>query len=251
MKTISLINYIYLGTNIWYLQVVRGGTAYSGPGFVKANVDSLLRRLSEYGLVVSYRAAKKLEKYNSDLATEVEENKISEEQAKRIRELAKSLRPTIDAEADGLHAHIINEHRYDSYKLLNSPLKFFNDDVCERLPDIAIGDIEEAAKCIAYERATAVAFHLMRATEAALKEYYCSKVKRSRVQMMWGPMVSHLRKRPKPDVILLDHLDGIRRNFRNPTQHPDKVYDMNEAQDLFGVCIDVLNRVAAGLPVRA
>jgi len=41
-----------------------------------------------------------------------------------------------------------------------------------------------------------------------------------------------------------DHLDHIRRSFRNPTQHPDKIYDIQEAQDLFGLCVDAVNRMS-------
>lgn len=51
------------------------------------------------------------------------------------------------------------------------------------------------------------------------------------------------RKKPPP-AALLDNLDNIRRSFRNPTQHPDKIYDIQEAQDLFHLCVDVVNRMA-------
>lgn len=117
--------------------------------------------------------------------------------------------------------------------------------VFNKLPEIAIKDFDEAGKCIAFERSTAAAFHLLRATESVLRNYYLSIVKRNRVSPLnWGPMLKSLRSRKKrPDDVLLDHLDGIRRNFRNPTQHPEKVYDINEAQDLLGICIDVVNRM--------
>jgi len=48
----------------------------------------------------------------------------------------------------------------------------------------------------------------------------------------------------RPDPLILDHLDHIRRSFRNPTQHPDKIYDIQEAQDLFGLCVDAVNRMS-------
>jgi hypothetical protein len=58
-------------------------------------------------------------------------------------------------------------------------------------------------------------------------------------------MIKHLReRRSAPPKVLLDHLDGIRTNFRNPTQHPDATYDIHEAQDLFSVCVDAVNRAA-------
>jgi hypothetical protein len=48
-------------------------------------------------------------------------------------------------------------------------------------------------------------------------------------------------KRPPP--LILQNLDHIRVNFRNPTQHPDKIYDIQEVQDLFGLCVDAANRM--------
>ena len=85
----------------------------------------------------------------------------------------------------------------------------------------------------------------MRAVEGALRNYYVAIVKRQRVKdLLWGPMIRHLQKRRSPPPApLLDHLDSIRANFRNPTQHPEARYDLDEAQDLMAVCIDALNRL--------
>ncbi len=49
---------------------------------------------------------------------------------------------------------------------------------------------------------------------------------------------------------LYDHLNNIRRNFRNPTQHPDKIYDIEEVQDLFNLCIDVVDRMVPEIRKR-
>ena len=55
------------------------------------------------------------------------------------------------------------------------------------------------------------------------------------------------QRRDAPSDELLENLDLIRRSFRNPTAHPEKSYDIDEAQDLFGLCIDVVNRMAREL----
>jgi hypothetical protein len=67
---------------------------------------------------------------------------------------------------------------------------------------------------------------------------------------MWGAMVQDLRKRRKarPYEVLINNLDNIRNSFRNPTQHPEKIYDIHEVQDLWGICIDAINRMAVALP---
>jgi len=84
------------------------------------------------------------------------------------------------------------------------------------------------------------------ATEGSLREMYCGLVKRGRVDpLLWYSMVDHLRKRSKPPPRpLLDQLDGIRHNFRNPTQHPDAVSDIQEAQDLWPLTVDAITRMA-------
>lgn len=105
-------------------------------------------------------------------------------------------------------------------------------------------DFASGCRCIALNLPTAAAFHLMRCVEGVLRAYYCQVVKRGRVKkLMWPDMIEHLKKRrdspPKP---LLDNLDNIRFNFRNPTQHPDARFDLDEAQDLLALCIEAVNR---------
>ncbi len=64
---------------------------------------------------------------------------------------------------------------------------------------------------------------------------------------MWGTMTDQLRGRKEVSKPLLDVLDNIRINFRNPTTHPKKVYDLNEVQDLFNLCCDSINRIVKNI----
>ena len=66
---------------------------------------------------------------------------------------------------------------------------------------------------------------------------------------MWGPMTNELRakKSKKPPDVVLNSLDLVRTSYRNPTQHPDATYDIQSAQDLMGVCIDLVNRMTSEL----
>jgi len=62
---------------------------------------------------------------------------------------------------------------------------------------------------------------------------------------MWGDMLKQLVERKKnrlPDS-LLECLDNIRESYRNPTNHPEAVYNIDEAEDLLGLCIDVTNKM--------
>jgi len=62
-------------------------------------------------------------------------------------------------------------------------------------------------------------------------------------------MTEELRRKnkPRPTIKLLDHLDSMRRNFRNPTQHPELFYTMDEAQDLLSHTIGAMNMICREL----
>src|SRR5262249_40866727 len=101
-------------------------------------------------------------------------------------------------------------------------------------------------RCITMNLSTAAAFHLMRCVEDCVKLLYFQFVKTGRMEKpMWGPMVEKLKNKnkPKPSPEILDQLDIIRTNFRNPTQHPQKFYNIDEAQDLLNASIVAIGGV--------
>ena len=40
-------------------------------------------------------------------------------------------------------------------------------------------------------------------------------------------------KKNKPNKVILSSLDLVRESYRNPTQHPEAFYTIDEAQNLF------------------
>ena len=107
-------------------------------------------------------------------------------------------------------------------------------------------DFSEAGKCLVCSRPTASAFHILRATEGELRQLYLHKVKRNRIPepRNWGPITGSLKERREklPDE-LMALLDHIRKSYRNPTQHPEAEYTLDQAQDLFGLCSDAIARM--------
>jgi hypothetical protein len=107
-------------------------------------------------------------------------------------------------------------------------------------------DFSEAGKCIVFERSTAAAFHILRATEVLVRLYYKKFLRKKPDGKTWGQLLNELKNKPsgkKPNPVTVNHLINIKDSFRNPTQHPDKVYDIQEVQDLLSVCIDVVNKM--------
>lgn len=178
---------IYFGTTLRYLQDAPSRTI-KGTGQVLYNIDRFLQSVDELGFTVTRRAASRLSNFREkiDKATEA---RLSEAEVTELKEIMKELRPTLLAEAGGTVAYVISERRYPIEKLLDDPGSLWATDVFRDLPQLAQYDFGEAAKCLAFERPTAAAFHMLRATELTLRHYYCQKMRQKRAELMWGPMI--------------------------------------------------------------
>ena len=123
---------------------------------------------------------------------------------------------------------IISEKRIDVNKLLFDIKSLLAKDVFDALPDSIQYDLKESGKCIGFECPTASAFHVLRGVEGLLRTLLSKlspQVDTS--QMNWGPLIIELRNLNISDLsILLDNLDRIRDNYRNPTNHPEKIYNI-------------------------
>jgi hypothetical protein len=146
---------------------------------------------------------------------------MEENQVRSLGGIMREIWPTLDAESSGMIAYIVSERRFPIERLVDDVGGLFGKDIFKKLPIIAQQDFAEAAKCLAFERATAGAFHMLRGTESILRYYYCEKLHQRRVELMWGPMVISMRTYPRRfPAPLLNHLDHIRVSFRNPMAHP-------------------------------
>ena len=246
MQSVTLYRYWQFGTSFRYLQDASVGYPIHGHGLIIGNLEALFKKLEELNLRVTIRAASDLKKVHTEFKATPADSKLDAAQAKKLTSTVIALRQTLEAELKGMNAYVVSPKRIEIERLVGEPDALFAPNVFGALSEIARYDITEAARCIAFERPTAAAFHLMRATEESLRNYYCHFVKRDRLDpMLWGPVVQALKnhRRAKAHDALNRNLDNIRVSFRNPTQHPDKVYDIHESQDLWSLCVDVINRM--------
>jgi hypothetical protein len=240
-----ITEYIWLGLQWRYLQDAEASFKIHGDSYILANIRAVFRKLQDFGLPVTVRAAKELKELEDKFEKMEVTATLTTEQAKSLNKVMSDLQMTLLAETNGIVAYIVTEKRMDINKLLSNAAGLFAPNVFDSIPEVPRSDFDEAGKCIAFGRPTAGAFHILRGTEGVLRWYYCSIVRRDRLSpLLWGPMTNHLRKRrTPPSAELLNNLDNIRLSFRNPTQHPEKTYDIQEVQDLFSLCIDVVNRM--------
>jgi hypothetical protein len=251
MESRSVSEFIQIGTNIRYLQDINEGRYGLGQDWIDGNYENLRKWLYDNQLRVSWRAASMIlgQSILELKKLEVDENDriyVTKKLAKAISDGADRLRETINAETEDFQSYVVTDKRYPVKSLLNNPQSLMGPEVYNSISTMAQLDFVQACRAVAFELPTAAAFHLLRGTEDVLRKFYCSIVKQKRVSpLLWGPMVAGLRKRKTnaPAAELLNNLDNLRVSFRNPTQHPDKIYDIHEAQDLLSLCIDVINRM--------
>ncbi|SUB63556.1 Uncharacterised protein [Plesiomonas shigelloides] len=154
--------------------------------------------------------------------------------------------PALDAELQLKDAYILTEKRFPLKSLTGAPENLLAKDVYNSLTDTTKKDFSLACMQIAFSQPTSSAFHLMRALEAEVKHLYFEFKKQNRLEKpMWANMIKELRQKrnPRPEDKTLDLLDGIRVHFRNPTQHPEAFYSLDEAQDLLNQTITAINMI--------
>lgn len=244
MQSKTILRYVFFGTAFRYLQDASQSTTVHGDFLILWNIDQFLSTLDELNLVVTKRASYKLREVREHLSKTDPAHLLTSQEAKDLSTIMTDLRKTLDAELEGNIAYIVTDKRIDVQKLLSGVGSLMSPGVFDSLPEVAKHDFSEAGKCIAFERPTAAAFHVLRGTESVLRHYYKMIVRRNRSELLWGPMVASLKtRRSRISTALLSQLDYIRLEFRNPTQHPEKIYDIQEAQDIFGLCVEVVARM--------
>lgn len=245
MRKENIYKYAIIGGwTTWFGQATVNFTLRGEKGIITA-IERFISTLEELNLHVSYRASADLIKFKKEIEKS-SKTKLTQKDCNELSQIAKILLPTLQAEIKGYEVFIITDKRYSIEKLTEKIDQLFSPGVYGYLSDIAQYDISESGKCILYETPTAAAFHILRATESILKKYYKKFLRRSHQGKTWGQLLNELRNKQRgklPNTITLNQLWHIKDSFRNPTNHPEKTYDINEVQDLFNLCIDVINRM--------
>lgn len=254
-------NFIGLGGRIRYLAAASEHQPIDGPSMILANLESLGTSLGELGFRVSSNLFQKklqpfvLEFRHSAKQSQPQPATLTADQARRFSEAVVQFEATANAEAVECLIALPRARRIPLKHLLEQPGAVLGTGIFQKLTIIAQEDLKQACKCIAFECATAAAFHTLRCVEECTRMLYHSYFPRKPVaKQTWGALVLELHKRPhrpKPDDTLLAHLDHIRERFRNPTDHPEKCYEIEEAEDLLHIAADAINRCIRDPRVQA
>lgn len=246
MKTKNIMEYVLFGRVINFLRFLKDFVPYHKKNMVKDSLEMLISYVDKLNLSVTSRVRWfKLLKDYKELLDKTDKNyQLTKTNVKDLTDLMNRLGPVINAELEGRIVFIITEKRMKVDRLLNNIEDLFAQDVFIKLPFLPKLDFNEGGKCIAFERPTAGAFHVLRSMEGILRWFYDKLNNSSGCSDNWGNVIRNLRSMsaPPPSEII-DQLDAIRLNYRNPTAHPELVYTIDDIQDLLSECIAVVNRI--------
>jgi len=245
MKALTLLQYISLGSNLEYLRMVEIGTSVHGENYILYNINTLIDFIEESDFTVTKQAITILKQFKEKLEKTSKDHSLEKSEKEELYKIMEKLTFVVNAESTTKYAFFISEKRIDVNKLLFKIESLFAENVFDFLLSDIQYDFKESGKCIAFGRSTASAFHILRGLEGLIR-YVLKNLSpdTDTSQMNWSPLITHLKSLSIPELrIVLDNLDRIRANYRNPTNHPEKIYDIEEAQDLFNICVGVVNDI--------
>ena len=129
-------------------------------------------------------------------------------------------------------------------------------DVSLKFPS-AVYDLDEAGKCLALERGTAAVFHSMMVVEHILIAInHCLGITTPLVgnDQNWGNILKRIKdeiasrsKWPEKDYFqeLYARLDAVKDAWRNSTMHVEKKYTPDEAEEIFRLTLQTLEKAAS------
>ena len=148
--------------------------------------------------------------------------------------------------------HVTAKGNYDTAKLVERAEGCLPDGAQSVIGDVVVGELRQAGRCLVLDSPTACAFHMMRALEGTMYQYYlvmCSPSSKKRLGN-WGEYIAALRKAAgldnapatMKDTKAIDHvkltvpmLQQIKDQDRNLIMHPEIVLTPDEASSLFEV----------------
>jgi hypothetical protein len=157
-----------------------------------------------------------------------------------ISEAAREFETVLAAEVPNLDTYLVSQKgTHSTPDLIERAEIMFPESIRKRLPAVAINDIRHAGRCLALDNPTASVFHVLRAVESVMAEYFnlvTGKPMPTRMRN-WGIYLKSLAKHPDSSPKVVAFLDHLRDNYRNPILHPDVLVSEDEAEAFLGAAI--------------
>jgi hypothetical protein len=139
---------------------------------------------------------------------------------------------------------------YRTEDLINKSFLQVAEDLRPLLMPLALKDISEAGKCLAFRVPTAAAFHLSRAIETGMNQYYEALTGKpyqlKDAARNWAVKTDELKK-AGADEKITEFLVHIRKAYRNPITHPDVILEPYEAFNFFSQSMGLISIMLAAV----
>ena len=136
---------------------------------------------------------------------------------------------------------------YSTNDLIEHAEKTFSEGIRGRLATETRTDVNEAGKCVAFDLPTAAAFHIWRAAERELRNYYTTWTGQAAGTKVWNTLIKELAP-TKADPRVIAVMDHLRNLHRNPTMHPEEYLTVVEAINLFGIANSAISAMLLDNP---
>lgn len=200
----------------------------------RAAAQTLIGRLDEFAIqptldgLASLGAADKRNLYDHE--------------AKDIHRALDGFEAVLSNEAQDLEVFSISQTlAYSTTTMIERGENVLPEPIRAAISQFARNELKEATRCLVFDLPTAAGFHLLRAVESTLREYYDMLSKGAkRPKMRNGndaPMGGYIRELETlgADQEVIETLTQIKRLHRDPHMHPESVFQMSESVILLGV----------------
>lgn len=144
---------------------------------------------------------------------------------------------------------VIPKGGYNTIKLVTDATALFPPDLSKKAPE-AVPDIIEAGRCLAFELGTSAGFHMFRAAESVLRQYWdhVSGKKARPKQRNIGVYLAAMEKHGCGDPKIIGVLRQIKDLHRNALIHPEETLTVEDAINLMGIVRSAIAAMLAPLP---
>jgi hypothetical protein len=160
-----------------------------------------------------------------------------------IRQAAKDFEAVIKAELSDWDTYFVSQKgAFSTSELINQAELMIPESTRKILGAGTVEDLRQAGRCVAFNLGTAACFHMVRATEAVIREYYFALLgSLPKVSSRnWGAYHRNMSKSPLADVKAMVLLKHVTENYRNPVLHPEEVVEPDDALEFINTCIALM-----------
>ena len=193
----------------------------------------------------------KIRKYHKYLDAENKREKVKADLVKKVNTEINKLIPTFEAEILNKNSFVLKDKKFKIEHLIdNQTLLFKKKEVLLTAPFDVKYNVMESANCLAFDRNSACAFHILLATEQYVKffndNFFESSEDDTEEEVNFFGLIKETEEilseqKHKSELIGLLHI--IRKYYRNQSQHSNRKFTEIEATDLLNICIKIMNEL--------